>query len=76
MVVVQEKEDEADFPDLPSHGYVPLRRAPTEKEENPGSQVPNEEELITIVPAKEYSHEQENKLWCLKYKKRRLRHNW
>ena len=48
VVVVQEKEDEADFPDLPSHGYVPLRMAPTEKEENTGSKVPNEEELLHL----------------------------
>ena len=48
---VQEQEEEEDsYPDLPSPGYVPLRRAAADKDQNPGGQVSEnlaiEEELL------------------------------
>ena len=39
MAPVQEQEEEDSYPDLPSPGYVPLRRAAADKDQNPGGQV-------------------------------------
>ena len=50
MVPVQEQEEEDSYPELPSPGYVPLRSAAADKDQNPGGQVSEnlaiEEELL------------------------------
>ena len=69
---VQEQEEEEDsYPELPSPGYVPLRSAAADKDQNPGGQVSEnlaiEEELLNLkgeitliagIPAKERNPEQ------------------
>merc|ERR1712055_881605 len=84
MAAVQEQEEEDSYPDLPSPGYVPLRRAAVDKDQNPGGQVSEnlalEEELLNLkgeisliagIPAKERNPEQKNKLRCLKKKEKK-----
>ena len=85
MAPVQEQEEEDSYPDLPSPGYVPLRRAAADKDQNPGGQVSEnlalEEKLqnlkgeiflIAGIPAKERNPEQIKELRCLKKKEKKI----
>merc|ERR1711867_100840 len=85
MAPVQEHEEEDSYPELPSPGYVPLRRAAADKDENPGGQVPEnlalEEELLNLkgeisliagIPAKERNPEQIKELRRLKRKEKKI----
>merc|ERR1711888_338762 len=85
MAAVQEQEEEDSYPDLPSPGYVPLRRAAADKDQNPGGQVSEnlalEEELLNLkgeisliagITAKERNPEQKKKLRCLKKKEKKI----
>merc|ERR1712055_895902 len=85
MAAVQEQEEEDSYPDLPSPGYVPLRRAAADKDQNPSGQVSEnlaleeklqnlkeEISLIAKIPAKERNPEQKKKLRCLKKKEKKI----
>ena len=87
VAAVQEQEEEEDsYPELPSLGYVPLRSAAADKDQNPGGQVSEnlaiEEELLNIkgeitliagIPAKERNPEQKKKLRCLKRREKKIK---